>query len=52
MKDTSGASYMDPKTQVTSLYGVLMLQATQNPMEANVALALLHEPEARTKRNW
>ncbi|MET0218524.1 MAG: CoA-binding protein [Burkholderiales bacterium] len=44
MKDTSGASQMDPKTQVTSLHGVSMLEAAQYPMEANVALALLHEP--------
>ena len=44
MKDTSGSSQMDPKTQVTSLHGVSMLEAAQYPMEANVALALLHEP--------
>src|SRR5207253_9971914 len=44
MKDTSGASQMDPKTQVTSLYGVSMLEAAQYPMEANICLALLHEP--------
>ena len=44
MKDASGASQMDPKTQVTSLHGVSMLQAAQYPLEANVCLALLHEP--------
>jgi succinyl-CoA synthetase alpha subunit len=44
MKDTSGASHMDPTTQVTSLYGVSMLKAAQYPLEANVNLALLHEP--------
>ena len=44
MKDASGASQMDAKTQVTSLRGVSMLQAAQHPIEANVSLALLHEP--------
>ncbi len=44
MKDTSGASQMDAKTQVTSLYGVSMLEAAQYPMESNICLALLHEP--------
>ena len=43
MKDASGASQMDPKTQVTHLHGVSMLTAAQNPLEANVSLALLHE---------
>jgi succinyl-CoA synthetase alpha subunit len=43
MKDASGASQMDPNTQVTHLHGVSMLSAAQNPLEANVALALLHE---------
>ena len=43
MKDTSGASQMDDKTQVTSLHGVSMLDAAQYPLEANVALALVHE---------
>jgi succinyl-CoA synthetase alpha subunit len=43
MKDASGASQMDPKTQVSSLHGVPMLQAAQNSVEANLALALLRE---------
>lgn len=43
MKDASGASQMDSRTQVTSLYGVSMLEAAQCPLEANVSLALLHE---------
>src|SRR5262252_190118 len=43
MKDTSGASQMDPKTQVASLHGVPMLEAALKPMEYNVCLALLHE---------
>ncbi len=43
MKDASGASQMDAKTQVSSLYGVSMLEAAQQPLEANVNLALFHE---------
>ena len=43
MKDCSGASQMDAKTQITSLYGVSMLDAAQNSLESNVNLALLHE---------
>jgi hypothetical protein len=50
MKDTSGASQMDPKTQVTSLHGVSMLEAAQLPLEANVALALLGEPGGENDR--
>ncbi|MEJ8821656.1 CoA-binding protein [Variovorax humicola] len=44
MKDASGASQMDPKSQVTSLHGASMLDAAQFPLEANVSLSLLHEP--------
>ncbi len=44
MKDCSGASQMDAKTQVTSLHGVSMLDAAQYSFESNVNLALLHEP--------
>jgi succinyl-CoA synthetase alpha subunit len=43
MKDTSGASQMDPRTQVSSLHGVSMLQAATQPMESLVKLALLRE---------
>ena len=50
MKDASGASQMDAKTQVTSLYGVSMLEAAQYPLEANVCLALLHEPGGENDR--
>ncbi|MFM0174086.1 CoA-binding protein [Paraburkholderia sediminicola] len=44
MKDASGASQMDPDTQVTSLHGVPVLQAAQYSLEGNLCLALLHEP--------
>src|SRR5438876_6197443 len=50
MKDCSGASQMDAKTQVTSLHGVSMLDAAQYPFESNVSLALLHEPGGENDR--
>lgn len=50
MKDASGASQMDPKTQVTSLHGVSMLDAAQYSLEGNVGLALLHEPGGENDR--
>jgi succinyl-CoA synthetase alpha subunit len=50
MKDASGASQMDAKTQVTSLHGVSMLDAAQFPLEANVTLALLGEPGGENDR--
>jgi len=43
MKDASGASQMDPKTQVSSLHGTSMLDAATRPLESNVALALVHD---------
>ncbi len=50
MKDASGASQMDAKTQVTSLYGLTMMQAACNPFEANLFLSLLHEPAGQNDR--
>ena len=50
MKDVSGASQMDPRSQVSSLHGVTMLQAAQNSLEANLALALLREAGGRNDR--
>lgn len=44
MKDASGATVMDPATQVTSLHGMSMLDAAQIPFEANLCLAVLREP--------
>ena len=43
MKDTSGATVMDPATQVTSLHGVSMLDAARQPFESNLCLAILRE---------
>lgn len=43
MKDRSGASAMDPKTQVTSVHGHSVLDLALEPLEANFALPLIHE---------
>jgi len=40
LKDTSGASLMDPKTQVARLHGTPVLEAARKSTEANVVLAL------------
>jgi succinyl-CoA synthetase alpha subunit len=50
MKDASGASQMNPKTQVTSLHGVSMLEAARNTLEANLCLALLREAGGENDR--
>lgn len=44
MKDASGATVMDPQTQVTSLHGVSMLDAAKQPFESNLCLAVLRTP--------
>jgi succinyl-CoA synthetase alpha subunit len=44
MKDASGASQMDAKTQITSLHGTSMLDAALLPIESNICLSLLREP--------
>ncbi|TIU97246.1 MAG: CoA-binding protein, partial [Mesorhizobium sp.] len=43
MKDKSGASVMDPKTQVTSVHGHSVLDLALEPLEATFALPLVHE---------
>ncbi len=40
LKDASGASMMDPKTQVSRLQGVSVLDAAIHPFEDNLVLAL------------
>ena len=50
MKDASGASQMDAKTQVSSLHGTSMLDAATLPLESNVALALLHDAGGENDR--
>src|SRR5215469_973234 len=43
MKDKSGATVMDPRTQVTSVHGHSVLDLAVLPLEANFALPLVHE---------
>ena len=43
MKDKSGATLMDAKTQVTSVHGHQVLDLALLPLEANFALPLVHE---------
>ena len=43
MKDKSGASVMDARTQVTSVHGYQVLELAVQPLEANFALPLVHE---------
>ncbi|ODR88293.1 CoA-binding protein [Sinorhizobium alkalisoli] len=43
MKDKSGATVMDPRTQVTSVHGYSVLDLALQPLEANFALPLVHE---------
>jgi succinyl-CoA synthetase alpha subunit len=43
MKDASGASMMDPVTQVTRLHGVSILDLATRPYEDNLVLALVRE---------
>ncbi len=43
MKDKSGASVMDPKSQVTSVHGHSVLDLALEPLEANFALPLVRE---------
>ncbi|HXH02885.1 MAG TPA: CoA-binding protein [Candidatus Competibacteraceae bacterium] len=43
MKDCSGASQMDPKTQITRVHGVSILEAAREPLESNLCQALLRE---------
>jgi len=43
MKDKSGASQMDPITQVTEVHGHSVLALALEPLEANFALPLVHE---------
>jgi succinyl-CoA synthetase alpha subunit len=43
MKDKSGATFMDPKSQVTHVHGYPVLDLALQPLEANFALPLVHE---------
>ena len=47
LKDASGASMMDPNTQITRLHGVSVLDLATHPYEDNLVLALTREyPDA------
>jgi succinyl-CoA synthetase alpha subunit len=50
MKDKSGATAMDPKTQVTSVHGHSVLDLALLPLEANFALPLVHEIASENDR--
>jgi len=43
LKDTSGASMMDPKTQVSKIHQTSILDASTKPFEANLVFALCRE---------
>lgn len=43
MKDKSGASVMDPKTQITSVHGHSVLDLAMQPLAVSFALPLVHE---------
>src|SRR5262245_49274003 len=50
MKDKSGASVMDAKTQVTSVHSHSVLDLALLPLEANFALPLVHEIASENDR--
>ena len=50
MKDKSGASVMDARTQVTSVHGHSVLDLAVLPLEANFALPLVHEIADQNER--
>lgn len=43
MKDTSGASMMDPKTQVSKIHGTSVLDASTHSFEENLVQSLIRE---------
>ncbi|MDH5751189.1 MAG: CoA-binding protein [Deltaproteobacteria bacterium] len=43
MKDASGASRMDPKTQVTQVHNISVLDATRYTLEKNLVMSLIRE---------
>ena len=53
MKDASGASQMDAKTQVSSLHGTSMLHAATLPFESNVAVTPARiASEGKSAEDW
>jgi succinyl-CoA synthetase alpha subunit len=43
MKDCSGSSVMDPKSQITKVNGISILDAAKQPLESNLCMALVRE---------
>lgn len=43
MKDCSGSSIMDPKTQVTKVNGISILDCSKQPLESNLCLSVTRE---------
>ena len=43
MRESSGATRMDPATQITSVHGYSVLELARLPFEVNLALPLVHE---------
>ena len=43
MKDASGASMMDPKTQVTRIHNISILDASKKSLEENLVMSLLKD---------
>ena len=43
MKDCSGSSVMDPKTQITKVNNISILDTAKQPLESNLCMALVRE---------
>lgn len=52
LKDASGASQMDPKTQVTSLHGTSILDCATRRFEENIVMSLVREYPGRDGREF
>lgn len=50
MRDSSGATRMDPGSQISSMHGHSVLDLANEPFEVNLALPLVHEPVAERDR--
>lgn len=50
MKDTSGASMMDPKTQVSKIHGLSILDASKKSLEENLVMSVVKSYPDETGR--
>ncbi len=48
LKDASGASMMDPKTQVTKIHNISILDASKHSLEDNLVMSLLKDYPSET----